>query len=362
MKVETISFSLVKMINHKHLRKVLEKRIDRYIYKSIVEAAGEDLKMVRQRRYEFLSAMLKCTMCNVDKGYISDRVIRNISSVFVQNNLIDAGEDHLRTVERYKARYGELPPTFIVFSPTQRCNLNCIGCYAGSNSHTAATLPFDYVDRIVGETHDIFGSRFMTISGGEPFMYKSDGKTLLDIFEKYSDMFFLVYTNGTLINDEIVERLSEAANVTPAISVEGFEAETDARRGEGVYKRILNTFSRLRSAGVPFGVSVTATSANNDVLLSDEFYDYYFLEQGVSYMWQFQLMPIGRGKDQMRLMVSPSQRLELYRKWEELLGKKGYCVADFWNSGVLSRGCIAYGRSGGYFYIDWAGNITPARR
>ena len=26
---------------------------------------------------------------------------------------------------------------------------------------------------------------------------------------------------------------------------------------------------------------------------------------------------------------------------------------------MLSRGCIAYGRSGGYFYIDWYGNVTP---
>ena len=36
-----------------------------------------------------------------------------------------------------------------------------------------------------------------------------------------------------------------------------------------------------------------------------------------------------------------------------------YSVADFWNSGVLSNGCIAYGRRGGYFYIDWNGNIMP---
>jgi MoaA/NifB/PqqE/SkfB family radical SAM enzyme len=30
-----------------------------------------------------------------------------------------------------------------------------------------------------------------------------------------------------------------------------------------------------------------------------------------------------------------------------------------WNGGPLSLGCIAAGRSGGYFYIDWDGNITP---
>ena len=39
--------------------------------------------------------------------------------------------------------------------------------------------------------------------------------------------------------------------------------------------------------------------------------------------------------------------------------EKKYCVADFWNSGVLSDGCIAYGRSGGYLYVDWNGNIMP---
>jgi hypothetical protein len=76
-------------------------------------------------------------------------------------------------------------------------------------------------------------------------------------------------------------------------------------------------------------------------------------------MWQFQMMPIGRGKDEMDLMVSPEQRLLLYRKWEKMLAEKKYCIADFWNSGALARGCIAYGRSGGYFYIDWHGNVTP---
>jgi hypothetical protein len=121
----------------------------------------------------------------------------------------------------------------------------------------------------------------------------------------------------------------------------------------------LTAFEHLRDEGVPFGISVTATSRNIDILLGDEFYDFYFKQQGASYMWQFQLMPIGRGKDELDLMVNPQERLRLYRKWEKLLDEKKYCLADFWNSGVLARGCIAYGRSGGYAYVDWHGNITP---
>jgi len=359
MKPEVISSTLRKMVKHKHLRKLLAKKIDDYIYKIIVDDELEDLREVRIKRYQFLSSMLRCVNRNIDKGYVSKQVMKKIIDVLVQNNLICEDQSYTQAVEKYEEKYGEMPPSFIVFSPTQKCNLSCIGCYAASGTDTGATIPYPVVDRVISEVHDLFGGRFITISGGEPFIYKSEGKTLLDIYKKYDDIFFLVYTNGTLINEEVAQRLGESANATPAISVEGFEKETDQRRGAGTFKKILRAFEHLRKAGVPFGISVTATNKNVDVLLGDEFYDFYFKEQGASYMWQFQLMPIGRGKDELDLMVNPERRLKLYRKWEKLLSEKRYCLADFWNSGVLSRGCIAYGRSGGYAYVDWHGNVTP---
>jgi len=359
MKPEIVSSTLKKMVNHKHLRKLLAKRIDDYIYKNMVNDDSEDLRQVQIKRYQFLSAMLHCVNRNIDKGYVCGKIIEKIVDVFVQNNLIRKDQSYNRAVEQFKQKYGELPPTFIVFSPTQKCNLKCIGCYAASAADTPATIPYPIVDRVVSEVHDLFGSRFITFSGGEPFLYRSEGRTLLDIYKKYNDMLFLVYTNGTAINEEVARRLAESANVTPAISVEGLEEQTDQRRGAGTFKKILRALEHLRGQGVPFGISVTATSKNIDVLLGDEFYDFYFEKQGACYMWEFQLMPIGRGKDELDLMVYPQERLKLYRKWEKLLGERKYCLADFWNSGVLARGCIAYGRSGGYAYVDWHGNVTP---
>ena len=359
MKPEIVSSTLKKMVNHKHIRKLLAKRIDDYIYRNMVNDDSEDLRQVQIKRYQFLSAMLHCVNRNIDKGYVSGKIIEKIIDVLVQNNLIRKDHSYNRAVEKFKGKYGEPPPTFIVFSPTQTCNLKCTGCYAASGVDTSATIPYPIVNRIIGEVHDLFGGRFITFSGGEPFLYRSEGKTLLDIYDKYDDMLFLTYTNGTMINEQVARRLAKSANVTPAISVEGFEKETDERRGAGTFEKILSAFECLRSLGVPFGISVTATSRNIDILTGDEFYDFYFEQQGASYMWEFQLMPIGRGKDTLDLMVSPEGRLGLYRKWEKLLGKKKYCLADFWNSGVLARGCIAYGRSGGYVYIDWHGNITP---
>jgi len=359
MRSEVISSTLIKMVNHKQLRKLLAKKMDDYIFKNMVSDASEDLRQVQIRRYQYLSAMLRCVNASIDKGYVSPEIIKRIINVFVQNNLVGEDQDYSQAAENFKYKYGEYPPTFIVLSPTQRCNLKCIGCYASSAADTSATIPYSYVDRIVGEVHDDWGGRFITISGGEPFLYKSEGKTLLDTCRKYDDMFFHAYTNGTVINEEIAQEIAKCANVTPAVSVEGFEQETDQRRGRGTFKKILEALERLRQVGVPFGISVTATSKNVDLLLNDEFYDYYFQEQGACYMWQFQLMPIGRGKDELELMVVPEKRVELYRKWEKLLTEKKYCLADFWNSGVLARGCIAYGRSGGYLYIDWHGNVTP---
>jgi len=59
------------------------------------------------------------------------------------------------------------------------------------------------------------------------------------------------------------------------------------------------------------------------------------------------------------MMVTPQQRLEMYnRTWRTVREQKIF-IADFWNSGTASSGCISAGRPGGYFYITWDGDITP---
>ena len=351
--------ALTRLTGQPNLRRWMAGKINGHIHRVLVDEDSQNLRSVQEKKCEFMEAMLDSAIRNMERGRISRRVINRLIEVLVKNCLL--GETGVRRdqIRAFEEKYNQTPPAFIVLSPTQKCNLQCKGCYAGSTRQTAATLPYDVVNRIVSEAHDIFGSRFVTVSGGEPFMYRDQGKTLLDIFRKYDDMFFLVYTNGTLITRDLAEEMGELGNVTPGISVEGFEPETDKRRGKGTYRRVLDAFSNLRRSGVPFGVSVTSTDRNVDLLLTEDFYDFYFLEQGISYMWQFQLMPIGRAQQVLDLMVSPEKRVQLYRMWERMLKLKKYCIADFWNSGVLSDGCIAYGRAGGYFYIDWNGNISP---
>lgn len=346
--------------NVKLFRDVATKSVDRRLYINIVKHDNGNLRSVQQKKYEYLSSLLYSVKRNIDKKYISKNFIKNFGKFIASLEVsMIKDKDPARDNSTFVERYGFDPPMFIVLSPTQKCNLNCTGCYASSNAKTAPTLPFDITDRIVKEVHDSFNGRFITISGGEPFIYEDNGKTMLDIFEKYNDMFFLVYTNGTLINKEVAQKLAELGNVTPAISVEGFEEHTDKRRGKGVHNKIQKAFENLRDAGVPFGVSVTATNENIKELLKEDFYDYYFRELGASYMWEFQFMPIGRGREVFDLMVTPGDRVKMFRIWEKMLSEKRYSIADFWNSGMLTHGCIAYGANRGHIYIDWNGNIMP---
>jgi sulfatase maturation enzyme AslB (radical SAM superfamily) len=190
-------------------------------------------------------------------------------------------------------------------------------------------------------------------------MWNDKDRDLLDMARKHRSQFFLVFTNGTLITKPVAREIARLGNVTPAISVEGFEEQTDKRRGRGVHKRILQAMENLREAGVPFGISVTATRETARIVTSDEFFDFYFDREGATYGWIFQYMPIGR-EHSLGPMVTPMQRLEMYRRTWRAVRERKIFIADFWNSGTASSGCIAAGRpNGGYFYINWNGAITP---
>lgn len=355
-----ITSTINQAITNRIVRNMVVNKLDKKIHDTIIN--DHSLRFYEEKidRYHFVSSVVKQVSNCLDRNFIRKSVARKMVKVFMSDSFKVNREAHLTDVKHeYKNNYGDYPPKFIVLSPEKACNLACTGCYASCSPSTSIHLDFELTRKIIREAHDIFGSRFITISGGEPLMYRSQGKTVIDLFKEFSDMFFLMYTNGTLINKKIARKLAELGNAVPLISVEGYERETDERRGKGVHKRIRNALANLREAGVPFGISVTATAKNFDILLTDDFYHYYFEEMGASHMWQFQLMPIGKAKDNMDLMITPKQRVELYKKWEYVTRTLHYPLADFWNSASLCTGCIAYGRWNGYFYIDFEGNIAP---
>lgn len=252
--------------------------------------------------------------------------------------------------DRFQRENGFRPPFTILISPTMRCNLNCIGCYAGRYRHEAG-LPYEEIDRIVGEASEM-GTFFIVFSGGEPLTRKDD---LFRIIEKYEDLYFMFYTNGTLIDKPTAKRLYELGNAGAIISLEGFEEATDARRGKGTFKRIMQAMDNLKELGVPFGTSLTVTRKNVYEITSDEFVD-FIISKGVMMAWYFLFMPVGKDPD-VNLMPTAEQRDHLRRRGIEIRNSKPIFIADFWNDAPHVGGCIAGGRQ--YFHINANGDVEP---
>jgi len=166
----------------------------------------------------------------------------------------------------------------------------------------------------------------------------------------------MMYTNGTLIDDQMADKMLEVGNVSPAISLEGFRESTDERRGKGVYDKVMAAMDRLDERGIVFGVSLTVTRQNIDELFgSDDFID-HIVEKGATYGWSFHYVPIGKDPN-LDMMLTPEQREMLAYKVPEIRSNKPIFLADFWNDGTFTSGCIAGGRK--YFHINAKGEVEP---
>lgn len=240
-------------------------------------------------------------------------------------------------------------PTAILISPSMRCNLRCVGCYA-SEYDNEEDLTEDEVESIINQGEEI-GSRVYVMLGGEPFVWQP----LLDVAARHPQSVFLVFTNATMINDRVADRIVEVGNVCPTISIEGSRESTDARRGAGTYDRIMAVMDRLRERGILFAISCTATSKNIEEITSEEFAD-LMVEKGAFYGWYFLYMPVGRAPD-LSLMPSAEQRLQLHRGVMHIRNTRPLLVADFWGDGTLTGGCLSGGRR--YIHINNKGDVEP---
>jgi MoaA/NifB/PqqE/SkfB family radical SAM enzyme len=241
-------------------------------------------------------------------------------------------------------------PSLIVVSPTMRCNLDCIGCYSGLYTKDGELSEAE-LDDIFAQCKRM-GVYFVVISGGEPYTMK---RTLLRLFRKYNDMYFLTYTNGTLLDEPTVRQLARLGNVAPAISVEGYREHTDARRSQGVYTKVMKAMALLKKHRVLFGMSVTYTRDNIDLVTQEEFIRYY-LDKGVIFAWYFMFMPVGRDPI-LELVPTPEQRLYCGQQVERLRKRYPLFMADFWNDGPAVGGCLAGARN--YLHILNSGRVEP---
>ncbi|MDD4583222.1 MAG: radical SAM protein [Eubacteriales bacterium] len=281
---------------------------------------------------------------------IWNEIDRDVVKNFFTNFLIYSNVIGNQKRKELSKKYDCNIPWAILLDPTSACNLNCIGCWA-SEYGDKLSLDYDTLNRIILQGKEL-GTYMYIFTGGEPLVRKND---VIKLCEEHNDCQFLAFTNGTLIDEAFADEMLRVKNFIPAISIEGFEEETDARRGEGTFQAISSAMEILRERHLPFGASCCYTSKNTEIISSEAFFD-WMVEKGCLFAWLFTYMPVGMNAVP-ELMVSAEQRALMYRKVREFRGTKPLFAMDFWNDGEYVDGCIAGGRC--YMHINANGDIEP---
>lgn len=277
---------------------------------------------------------------------VDSHILQTIFSNFLLNASIKGWED----IQKNKEKYGYDIPFTILLDPTTACNKKCIGCWA-ADYNKALSLSNEQLDSIFTQGKAL-GIYFYIMTGGEPLIRKKD---ILALAKKHNDCVFMIFTNGTLIDDAFCQELCKVGNIVPTISVEGFDDATDGRRGEGSWQDIMRAMSVMKAHHVPFGFSTCFTNRNCESVLSEEFID-LMMDKGAYFSWYFTFMPIGCNTD-TTLMANPDQRERLYhtiRKWRS---EKAIFNMDFWHDAEYVGGCVAGGRR--YCHINANGDVEP---
>ncbi len=265
---------------------------------------------------------------------------------FIFNATVLSGRKHNQLVEKYDCNI----PFAILMDPTSACNLKCTGCWAAQYGNKQS-MSLETLDNVIKQGKAL-GVHLFAYSGGEPLVRKKD---IIKLCERHKDCMFTAYTNGTLIDEAFADEMLRVKNFIPAISIEGFEEETDARRGKGTYQAVVRAMEILKRKKLAFGASCCYTRQNTETIGSDAFMD-DLIAKGVKFTWLFTYIPVGADAVP-ELMVTADQREYMFRQINYFRRTKPMFLIDFWNDGKYAGGCVAGGRR--YLHINAAGDIEP---
>lgn len=174
--------------------------------------------------------------------------------------------------EKYEFPYREYPDS-IAPEVDYSCNLSCPSCRKSVFAENGKDRD-EYADMVIDKLADV-PSRLIINTVGEIFASKNCRKILENKKIKNRDQ-LSIYTNGTLITNEILNRLTENySNLEFAVSIDGATKDTyeKLRRG-GDFNRlmeVMESLSRLRKEGKISYLQVNYVVQSDNVMEIDKF-------------------------------------------------------------------------------------------
>ncbi|MHC1706653.1 MAG: radical SAM/SPASM domain-containing protein [Bacteroidales bacterium] len=254
-----------------------------------------------------------------------------------------------RKRKEWLARDIGVPPVMIM-SITKRCNLFCKGCYSFAlGKRQSSELPADKYAALFREAGEL-GISVIMLAGGEPLVRKD---VMLTAGEN-RDILFPFFTNGLLLDEDMMNMISMNRNLIPLISIEGEQQLTDERRGDGVFLSLMGKMQLLKSRNLFFGSSITITSENIYTVTSNKYIS-ELVSKGCGLFVFVEYVPAD-GKSQ-HLVLKPEHKAYLINRTEILRRSKSALFIGFPGNEDKYEGCLAAGR--GFVHINPEGQMEP---
>jgi MoaA/NifB/PqqE/SkfB family radical SAM enzyme len=247
-------------------------------------------------------------------------------------------------------RKGIHVPPIMILSVTDRCNLECSGCYARHQFRRGeGEITEERLFRIMEEAREL-GISIVPITGGEPLMRRD----LLACTREFPETLFLLFTNGLLVDKGAIRIMKERSNIVPVLSMDGDERHTDSRRGTGTFRHNINVMKTTKDAGVFFGVSLTVTRENFEIVSNEVFIE-SLIDSGSKLFFFITYLPLEEGTE--HLSMTSEQAREMEKTIDFFKSKYPVLFLSFPGGEEKEGGCLAAG--GRLFHVNPYGDVEP---
>ncbi len=196
---------------------------------------------------------------------------------------------------------------YFFWETTRVCNLNCRHCGSDcGKDHQVLGLSREVVlDTFsrVAQVHDP-ATIMVVVTGGEPLVRP-------DLFQVMGELSGMGYkmgmvTNGYALGPKAAKQLREVGVSSIVVSLDGPKEEHDwLRNRPGSFERAMAALQALTDEGIPIVEAITCVTPRSVEKLWET---YETVKRSSALYWRvFNIFPIGRAKDNPKLLLTPSQ-------------------------------------------------------
>ncbi|MDA8239681.1 MAG: radical SAM protein [Nitrospiraceae bacterium] len=164
----------------------------------------------------------------------------------------------------HEASAGKRIPVNATLELTYRCNNRCVHCYCSlpaNDPSAAGELSTAEIKRLFDGLASM-GSLWLLLTGGEPLL-REDFEEIY-MHAKKKGFLITFFTNGTMVDEEIVALLAKYPPFVVEITLYGSAEETYEKvtRVKGSYKKCLSGIEKILKAGIQLKLKTMALTIN----------------------------------------------------------------------------------------------------